>query len=632
MPPTSIDDRAAAHDLRRRTLLRLIEFAFNRDTRSQTLMFVFCVLFGLALIAETQGAGDGIWYWYASLLQGGDRLYSHMHVALQPLFVLETEFFMALLGKGWVASKVPAVIHLLAYCLALLLLVRRSKFTDPQKAAVLACGFFFPLGFEAYRFDDYHVVADCFQLYSLIALLALPQVSRLRNLFFLACALGALCGLSITTRLNDGLALFLGVTFGIAVLATRHRIASLMLFTLTTCLTIVAVVHLTGDSLHDYANFSILRAASSKGGAGSVLIYPLALPLRTLGWMFTHWAYDLLTAYILICAMVWTLLFRPLHRRHSKRELWKAAFGVVLILLPYPVMRNGLLSSGPAPSTSVPLVSVTAVATILIYVLGMLVVVRLFRWLANSSGPYKWDPREILFLVPIGQFASGSMSSGGVHYQLYGPVGVLAVLLSICPPFHFQIRWLRTFAIAVATILIATTALFKYNDPFSWHTYREHPLFSGRTLYRHPVYGPMIIDRDLVDLMQPICSTINARAPHPQLLSLPYPYANYFCVTPPWDGYVQTFFDTSSKETIRDLMGRLDSAPPTWILYQRQLSNLSLHERVFNGGQPLQQRYLDQMIEKKIDDGTWQIIYASSYGDSSVWDNRWLLILTVPRN
>ena len=62
----------------------------NRDTVYQNLMFLFCVLFGLAMIANVQPAGDGVWFWYSWFFLGGKHLYADMHLALQPLFVLET--------------------------------------------------------------------------------------------------------------------------------------------------------------------------------------------------------------------------------------------------------------------------------------------------------------------------------------------------------------------------------------------------------------------------------------------------------------------------------------------------------------------------------------------------------------
>ena len=54
-------------------------------------------------------------------------------------------------------------------------------------------------------------------------------------------------------------------------------------------------------------------------------------------------------------------------------------------------------------------------------------------------------------------------------------------------------------------------------------------------------------------------------------------------------------------------MDELHRSPPKWILYQRQLKNLRLHEMVYKQGNPLQQRYLDQLIEDKLGKGIWRV-------------------------
>ena len=113
----------------------------NRSNVFQNIAFVFCVLFGLALIANTERADDGGWFWYSFFFDSGKHLYADMHLALQPLYVLETSAFMAVMGKGWLVSKIPAVLHLVAYCLAFLYWSGGPPFRRAQ-GDLLACSFF----------------------------------------------------------------------------------------------------------------------------------------------------------------------------------------------------------------------------------------------------------------------------------------------------------------------------------------------------------------------------------------------------------------------------------------------------------------------------------------------------------
>jgi hypothetical protein len=76
------------------------------------------------------------------------------------------------------------------------------------------------------------------------------------------------------------------------------------------------------------------------------------------------------------------------------------------------------------------------------------------------------------------------------------------------------------------------------------------------------------------------------------------------------------------------MMGELQQAPPKWIFYQQQPEVVSFHEKLFNGGRPIPQRYLDQFIEKKISDGAWKVVYTSSYGSTPGLSQDWLLIRT----
>jgi len=103
------------------------------------------------------------------------------------------------------------------------------------------------------------------------------------------------------------------------------------------------------------------------------------------------------------------------------------------------------------------------------------------------------------------------------------------------------------------------------------------------------------------------------------MLSLPFSFANYYCGTPVWHGYVQTFFDTSTATDINGLISDLNQDPPDFIFYQRQLDNLSGHEKIFNAGKPLPHRALDELIMTNIESGRWVVSYRSSFAPPSDW-------------
>jgi hypothetical protein len=589
----------------------------------QRLAAILCVLFGIALIANTQPAGDGVWFWYATFFRNGNRLYSGMHLAMQPLFVLETSWFMTLLGKGWLVSKVPAVLHLIAYCFGLLLLANASTLSDKKKAFFLVSTFFISIAFEAYRFDDYHVLADCFEVYSLVLLLKLPSgtaASRSRSLY-MAAGLGVLSGLALMTRLNDGAALFVGVAISILCLASARKLISVLLFALVAALTVILIVKLTGDSFHDYSMYSIFKAAAIKGGAGNVLIYPLRLPFNTLRWLAHQW-HTKASLYPILAALSWAFLVKSSRSWKERREIWKPILGLGLILLPLPFIYHLFFDNGIINS-------LTGIGTVAAYAIGIVVVL---RFCLSIIRPQRntWNPREILLIIPLGQLASSSMSSGGLHVGLSGPLAIMLILLPIVWPTENKSRHLYGVLSALLIILLGNCVLYKISIPFSWHSYRAKPLFVDRQWYRHPDYGPMIIATQQLALIKDVCNSIASDpAPH-DLLSLPFSYANYFCAIPPWHNYVQTFFDTSTRETILGLTGELQSSPPHWILYQRQLDSMALHERIFNQGNPLPHRYLDQVIEQKLADGEWQTVLTSKYGDRPNWSNEWIMINTQP--
>jgi hypothetical protein len=595
----------------------------DSSTRYQNWAFLFCITFGLAVIANVQLANDSVWLWYAIFARSGRHIYSDMHLVLQPLFVLETEWLLALFGRGWIAIKIPAILHLVAYCFGLRLLLRYSTLPDRQKALLMASAFSVSICTGLYRLDDYHFLNDCFTLASLVGLLMLRQfASNARRSFGLVAALGILSGLSFTNRVNDGGALFVGVAISIFCFLPFRRLVSLLLFTCTTAITILGIVHLTGDTFRVYATTSIFRAAGSKGGAGSILTYPFLLPWNTRHWLSRPINFELIL-YPFIIGAIWQFLLRPLGTRRQPVDLLKAAIGVALILGSALYMRKYLLDDFF-------MISFTTLTVFALYFLGCQSFLRFLRWEIPPGHHHHWNRLEILFLIPLGQLISMATSSGGFHYGNYSTTATLMILLPIVFPEKIRSNSIQTILTVVVAYLLCFGVAYKVKIPYSWHSYRAAPMFVGRQWYRHPVYGPMIIETKLLNFIEPICKETGTSTPGGELLSMPNPYANYFCDIPPWHEYVQTFFDTSSKETIETLMHELQKAPPQWILYERQLDSLAVHEEILNKGQPLPHRYLDQLIMQKIDSADWQTVYTSSYGDRLGNSETWYLLRTGP--
>jgi hypothetical protein len=125
-----------------------------------------------------------------------------------------------------------------------------------------------------------------------------------------------------------------------------------------------------------------------------------------------------------------------------------------------------------------------------------------------------------------------------------------------------------------------------------------------------------VIAPEVRDLVTPVCERVGSDE---SLLSLPISFANYYCGIPVWHGYVQTFFDTSTRSRIEQLQRDLERSPPDFIFYQRQLELLSLHEKIFAAGRPLPHRKLDELIARKVRGGEWTIVYRSSAYPPSTW-------------
>jgi hypothetical protein len=228
------------------------------------------------------------------------------------------------------------------------------------------------------------------------------------------------------------------------------------------------------------------------------------------------------------------------------------------------------------------------------------------------------NPKRVILFLPFALLLAGSMSSAGYHFGLYAPIAFLILAVVVLFPAVFERRWLRSCFLVIAALMAVSGACSKTINPASWHSYRSFPMFAHRILTNHPTYGTMVIDDSLHDFVGGICSVVKSGG-KTELLSIPFSYANYYCDIPPWQGFVQTFFDLSGKEVINDMMAKLQHSPPKWVLYQRQLEYLTMHEKVFNNGRRLPQRDLDEFIVANVIAGRWKLVMRGRDRAGSDW-------------
>ncbi len=585
--------------------------------RYQYLAILLCVLLGVAMILNNQMGGEAMWFWYATTFHHGARLYADLHIALQPLFVLLTDGWMTMFGQRLWVTQIPSLLEILLMCRGLLLVLRESTLRDWQKAIVLVGAFSLTVSGHSYRFDDYHVLTENLILYALLLLLVLARTTVVRRQMGLVAALGVIAGLSFTTRATDGAALVSSAMLLLLLLLRERRPASVALFVGVTALTVVAVVALTGDTLGAYLSSSIFRAAGSKGGTGSIFAAPFLVLRNTLPVL-------LLVGKRALGKLLVILAIGPLVAR-----LWKPGlrylFGVqmlaaALLFLPTTHLEHELLLKGVLIST------VVLVTTPLLYVLTPL---SLGEYLRTRG---RMDRRWLLVMLPLAEWASYSAGAAAEPLtNYYAPVALFLLLLAVVLPFGRWARWANTSLVTLLALLAVSTFTSKALIPYSWQNYRVAPMFRDRAWYRHPVYGEMYIDRELLVFSTRVCADIGAKpgVTHPEMLSLPYPFPNFFCDTPPWHNYVQTFFDTSTRATIEQLMRELNTAPPQWIVYQRQMLILAGAERLYNHGRPLAQRDLDTLIARKLASGQWTLVDQSDYLGAENGGG-WFVIRTHP--
>ncbi len=439
----------------------------------------------------------------------------------------------------------------------------------------------------------------CFVVYSILLLLRLRSEGTRGPVLITACLLGVIAGLSVSNRLNDGTALAAASGIMLFFLARRARAAAVLCFAVLSASTFVLVILLTHDSLHDWWMRTVVLAAAIKGGTNSIFLAPFKLPVRMARLLGQKGVAGNLIAEILLAASCSYLAVR------SQRERLRLRARSSVVALGIALLSTALLlqqTHGARPEEAA-----TAVGVFVSLSLGAFVLFRAVRALLTGNIA-RFNAMELLLFFPGLQLIAGAMTSGVSVLEAFPQVALLFLVLPLALPGVLQRTAPRAAYLSLAAALILCSAIYKTRVPYSWHHFTDRALFLDRQWYDHPVYGELYVERDQLAFMRQVCTEIQSDGPATELLSLQNPYPNYFCNVAPWHDYVQTWYDTTSEQTIDTLDAQLTQAPPKWIVYQRALDTMQAHEAVFNNGRPIPHRKLDRLIMNHIADGQWKVV------------------------
>ena len=576
---------------------------------------VCCIVFGLLHILNVHPTGDGLWFWYARLFREGHHLYGDMHLNLPPFFVLVTAGAQAVFGMSWIASKVPAVAQLLAYTLGLYLLSLYVPVRALLRGLLLAAAFLFTLAVSYARFDDYHIPTHMGVVFSAWLLLRYRERAQPGGEWLLAVLLGVMGGLSTGNRLNDGATLVAAQAVLLPLFLRRYRIAATALLLAVVPVTLALLVLSTGDSLHAWIMDAVVRAATIKGGTGSILVFPLKLaPRQAMLLLLVHYQTALLCFFVLATGVLSYLGWRR-DRIGTWRDRRIVLIFFALVVLTLSVMHWMRDNALTMTAGSLGIVAGTVLVLALVY--------SAVRQLLDK-GVAGVDPVPLLLLLPFAQLLGAAMTSGNSPPEYTPAIGVMLLMLPICVP-RVRSGLPSIVLTAAALVLVVYGAPMKAMNPYHWHHYYNEPMLSEREWYHHPEYGPMYIETKQAQLMDSLCAPVWKSGPHTSLLSFPYPYANYFCAITPWHGYVQLWYDTASQATISQVIDDLEAKPPEWIIYERGLDSVHAHEWIFFHGKGLPHRKLDALVLDKVRSRAWTITSQHCYNGAD-----WIEIHTEP--
>lgn len=563
-----------------------------------------CFSFGLLMLVFVISPGDGGWILYGQEILSGRGLYTDLHLNQQPIFPLISAA-IAFSTDSILYQRILYIPVLAILCYALYKMSTVVKGSAFNKALLICAVFFVAIRFEAYRFDDYHPLAHALVLLS--AAISYEAILykkwKLQSFFFVQ---GAIFCFVLLVRVNEGLVVLVGsASSGILVAQSlknymKGAVFFVISFVSVLCLTLLLI----GESPYAWFDYSFLRAVGNKGG-GSVFRYPFDLLLNSASAIR-----DVITgvpaklALILLAGVGFLTSLCCITKKLRFIKCFCVAAILILLEYYFYLIKHSFVLF------LIPILILASVLATNHFLVGFLLRRNLF-----------FLKMLVIMSYPVTLFLFGSLSSGGRYQDLTFPAAfflfVIAILANNFKVITDKFNVYIVFSCVLLMVLIAEGVYKRSNVPYSWHTYIVPRFFSSDfSIERDTSGSPLILSKQVKALIEPVCKIVTKED---TLLSLPFSFANYYCMVPVWHGYVQSFFDTSGPDLIYNIVNDLKDNPPSFIFYQRQLENLAMHELLFNKGDPLAHRQLDDFIMAKLDSKEWSIVYRSSLFPPSDW-------------
>ena len=577
-----------------------------RPPHSRTQMWLhwtavaICCAFGIACLVVVLGPGDGTWALYAKEMGSGHRIYSDLGLNQQPLFPLVSLVASWISPGGIIGDRLLFIVVVVA---EVWLISEISKIVTASwivRPLLIVATFFTAIHFEAFRFDDYHALAECFVLGSL--LVSLRYVAAKIGDDEFALIQGALAAGGFLVRVNEGLAIAAAVALlTLAYQSSPKRVARMCVLAAAGALLVGSLVLLlVRETPATWYHQTVVAASQAKGG-GMLLAVPGRLVAN---------AFDILWE-----ARGLLLLFVVLAEVLILRAIKPSSRGVALLLgAQAGLFTFEALVRAYGRDPLIPLAAATFLAST-----GLLIFCAANRLREARRNDREARTKLPLVAYPVTMFFAGALSTGGKVYGLYFPLALAMLVGTLLLQRPLGDRRGSALSVAALTFLALVTAnavRYRIENPYSWLAYHVRPMFDGYSVADDDVQGPHVITGELRGLITPVCKTVGRRQ---SLLSLPYSFANYYCGIPVWHGYVQSFYDTSTPARIAQIIGDLEKSPPDFIWYQRQLPILRMHEEIFNEGRPLPHRELDKLIVEKVRSRQWTVVYSSAAYPPSTW-------------